>query len=444
MTGASRRRYAGAEPPARDCWGQDPAVAAAQWAAEGNDAGLPRQRSTNDLQPSAVPPAKWAAPAAGAYMHTFSAVYPFFAAAAVAASVPPAAPVSMATFAAGVPPLYPPPVLAADAVLPTAAPLAHPAAPSAAAPAAAAPAAAAPAAAPRKRKQRKNGGSGAQAQRAPDPQKGIGVPTAPQAAPLAPTAAGMPGRPPQPPQLQQQQEPQQQLQQPPQQQQQPQVSDLLQCPADESADAPAEFLAGQFDWDMARTFKNIAQAFRNSDRSVLKIESIMDRERTRKFVTLWRATPECRKPTMVFHGTKPGNLERITRFGLKHAGKDTGIAQANGSAFGTGVYTAMNVSTAENYNCGSKLMLVCAGVAVPPHADRHSLAGRPIVVFRNDEAVLPCFLVTSCRRAPHWLRSVSGRGQRAADDPEEVYEGDEEPPIEYWDGLVTALPRGSN
>jgi len=88
------------------------------------------------------------------------------------------------------------------------------------------------------------------------------------------------------------------------------------------------------------------------------------------------------------HGTRSENYEGIFRRGLLIPGPDTGVAIANGSAHGVGIYTAnLNAPGLSAGFCTDPSMLVCAVLQSP--AVKHILDAQ--VVFGANH-VIPLFV----------------------------------------------------
>ena len=81
-------------------------------------------------------------------------------------------------------------------------------------------------------------------------------------------------------------------------------------------------------------------------------------------------------------------LMRAVLMTSSHSEGPNPISIANGSAYGVGVYTAKEPSTSDHYARGSGQMLVCAGLCKQASHNAGS-----IVVFSNEQHVLPCYLV---------------------------------------------------
>jgi hypothetical protein len=141
--------------------------------------------------------------------------------------------------------------------------------------------------------------------------------------------------------------------------------------------------------------KKILQEFGNN--SVQKIEILKNLNLTQRFSKAWNSK-QYGTPVFVFHGTASKNIISIRKNGLMVPGikynlilGTGGVHVVNGSAYGVGIYLAMDASYSMSYCNGDNQMFACAVLCGKSGVT--TKAGDIIVSFKN-ELVLPCFLIT--------------------------------------------------
>eukprot|EP00056_Hartaetosiga_gracilis_P004683 m.77267 g.77267 ORF g.77267 m.77267 type:complete len:232 (+) comp11910_c1_seq1:810-1505(+) len=91
-----------------------------------------------------------------------------------------------------------------------------------------------------------------------------------------------------------------------------------------------------------------------------------------------------------FHGTPACNYDSIFKQGLKIPGSTSGVRVANGSVYGTGIYSSSSVTTSQYYARGTPTILVCGLVKSTSTVSEHG----SIYVCKREEAICPLWVLS--------------------------------------------------
>ena len=127
----------------------------------------------------------------------------------------------------------------------------------------------------------------------------------------------------------------------------------------------------------------------------------MNPKYAQRFYSTWQALRQTHVPVIVYHGTRPVNFPSIYRMGLV-VGGTSGVAVANGTAHGRGVYTARTASTPLSYGSYASSIIACAGL-VPIGRDGRVgtvFCTGDFVIFSDPAHVYPMWLVQTDGTTP--------------------------------------------
>eukprot|EP01018_Ginkgo_biloba_P039120 Gb_11774 [translate_table: standard] len=95
---------------------------------------------------------------------------------------------------------------------------------------------------------------------------------------------------------------------------------------------------------------------------------------------------------LVFHGTDQNAIEKIVQEGFKIGGQ--GVSVRNGSAFGAGVYTALDPDTSVDYSRGSGMMLLSFALVGQEGIDFNKGRTPDVIVLPRADILLPSYSST--------------------------------------------------